>query len=205
MRGSNDLSFVEKVASYFRRPVKLRNKISFDTVLPHVEGKTILELGCGSGFFAFDICRNSNVKKIIGIDISENAINRAKKISYEEGLSDKCEFYTNDAMSQAFPEADITVGLGFLDYLTAEEVGLLFRNIRSEYFLFSLSQRIPSVLRYIHILYLLSQQCPKHFYYTKDEFFKFVDNKYSNISFIDDKRLSFACIVHNLPINQSTD
>ena len=201
MHGASHLSFIERLASYFRKPVLFRNKTVLETILPLVDGKVVLELGCGSGYFAFDLCKNSKVKKIIGLDISEQAINRAKKLSQEMGLAYQCEFYRIDAISAQLPAADITVGMGFLDYLTAEEIVSLGKNIKSRYIVFSLTERKFSILRYIHILYLLSQRCPKHFYYTKKEWLGFLAGKFGEINFIEDKRLSFACVTHNLPTN----
>lgn len=194
-------SFVEKLASYFRKPLIFRTELCLRMVMPFVGDKTILELGCGSGFFTFELCKSKAVKKIIGIDISRNAINRAKKISEERALSSVCDFFDANATAlEEFPAADLTIGLGFLDYLTAEEIKLIFEKNKSKYFLFTFSEKKFSILRYIHILYLLSQRCPKHFYYSKKEIGDCVPDRYGKIQFIDDKKLSFCCIVHNLPM-----
>tara|TARA_A100000164_G_scaffold372838_1_gene402728 strand:- start:640 stop:1377 length:738 start_codon:yes stop_codon:yes gene_type:complete len=44
---------------------------------PNIEGKTILEFGCGKGAFCIDLARE-NPKKIIGIDLHQQGIEFAK-------------------------------------------------------------------------------------------------------------------------------
>jgi len=200
MGNGQNLSFVERFASYFREPVKNRSRICMDTLRPFIEGKTILELGCGSGFFSLALYKNSGVKNVIGFDISEKAINRAKKLCQEQGLTQYCEFHQAEAVSATLPKADIVIGLGFLDYLAAEDITTLFGKLKMNHFLFTFSEKVPSLFRYLHILYLLSQRCPKHFYYAKTDIRRFIGNAYTGVQFINDRRLSFAALVHNLPV-----
>ena len=96
---------------------------------------------------------------------------------------------------------DVTVGLGFLDYLNLSEVEALFNKMATKYFIFSFSERKFSLLRYIHIIYMLSQHCPKHFYFTKKEVAERIGSGHGKIKFINDKQSSFSCLVHNLPID----
>ena len=44
---------IEKFASLFREALKKRSEIIMNMLHSFVQGKTVLELGCGSGFFAF--------------------------------------------------------------------------------------------------------------------------------------------------------
>ena len=92
------------------------------------------------------------------------------------------------------------MGLGFLDYLSPEEIKSLFGNIRSSYFLFTFAERRVSLLRYIHMSYMLLQGCSKHFYYTKNEIASYIGKEYGDVHFLSNRKLSFGCIVHNLPL-----
>ena len=59
-------------------------------LLPNVNGMTILDLGCGSGWF----CRwamNNGAKSALGIDISRNMIDKAKGLTTAEGVEYRCE------------------------------------------------------------------------------------------------------------------
>jgi len=194
------VSFIERLASYFRGPLKYRAETCMDILESFVKNKTVLELGCGSGFFAFELYNTSKPRHITGVDISRNAIKRAREICRDRKLADIVEFLEGDASSVALPETDITIGLGFLDYLRPKEISSLFSNMKSRYFLFTFSEKKFSFIRCIHIVYLWTQKCPKHFYYTKSEIGNYIGSKYGEVHFISNKKLSFGCIVHNLPL-----
>lgn len=200
MKGAGDVSFVEKVAAGFRKPLQHRSAMSLQLLSPLVRAKTVLDLGCGSGFFDFALYDLAKPAKIIGIDISYQAVRRAQAMANKRNLMEVCQFIEGDAAHMPLPETDFVVGLGFLDYLTLPEIMSLFESFRSKYFLFSFSERKFSLLRYTHILYMLSQNCPKHFYNTKSEIKQCVGEKFGSVKFLNDKKLSFSCLVHNLPI-----
>ncbi len=198
MRGQRVDSFIEKLAAPFRIFVKHRAEMCLNILKPFAEGRRVLDLGCGSAFFDFLLYDQAKPKHITGIDISGNAVQRARAMAEARNLTEKFTFIEADGAITGIPEADITVGLGFLDYLTLVEVKKIFNNVKSQYFLFSFCEPRFSLLRYVHILYLLFQRCPKHFYYTKAEIQGCIPDKFDKIHFINDKKLSFACIVHNL-------
>ncbi len=60
---------------------------------------TVLDLGCGYGRVAVDLLKKA--KKVVGIDISKENIELAKKTI---GNKEKCEFYTMDAIDLKFPD-----------------------------------------------------------------------------------------------------
>lgn len=202
MAEKNNLSFIEKLASYFRKPLKIRARMCMNILKSFVKNKTILELGCGSGFFSFELYEKCKPKSIISIDISNQAIKRAKSISKHKKLENKIKFMVGDINSIKLPEAEIIIGLGFLDYLSPKEMRKLFKDIQGKQFLFTFSENKFSLLRFIHILYLKSQRCTKHFYYTKKEIVDFIGKENGNIKFVNDKKMSFGCIVHNLLVDE---
>ncbi len=191
---------IERLASRFRAPLVVRRELCLQLLKRYAKGKTIVELGCGSGFFALRAFKEAQPKKIIGIDISPNAIARANKVKQDFRIKNEVTFKVSDASAVEIPKADVTVGLGFLDYLTDREITDLFKNLKSPYFLFTFSEKRPSPLRLIHILYLISQQCPKHYYYTKKDIMRFINRRFSGVRILTNRKMSFGCIVHNLPI-----
>jgi len=199
IRGGSQISLIERLASYFRKPLCYRSALALEMLLPLAKGKTVLDLGCGSGFFSFELYDRTRPKHITGIDISPQAVRRAQAIAQEKGLADIFTFFEGDAASIPLPEADFTIGLGFLDYLALEEIKALFERLPSRFFLFSFSEKKRSLFRYIHILYMLLQRCPKHFYYSKKEIRQSLGGKYDNIQFLNDQKMRLGCIVHNLP------
>lgn len=63
-------------------------------LLPELGKKTIVDLGCGTGIFTF-LLEGFAPKKIIGIDLSEEMLNIAKRKAVK--LSSKAEFICYDA------------------------------------------------------------------------------------------------------------
>ncbi len=190
---------VERLASRFRAPLRCRARLAMDLVAPLAPGKTVLELGCGSGFFAFELYDRARPAKVVGLDISAQAVRRAGEIAAERGISGAVTFLEGDAASADLPEADIAVGLGFLDYLSLDEIAALFARLRSPLFLFSFSERRPTLRRMLHVLYMAWERCPKHFYQTKEEIRRAAAPRFPAVRFVNDPGLSFGCLAHDFP------
>ena len=71
-------------------------------------GKTVLEIGCGTGFFALETIR-SGAASCIGIDLSSAAIHEANEFAKESGLQDRVRFEVANAASTRQPESDVVV------------------------------------------------------------------------------------------------
>ncbi len=61
-------------------------------------GKTVLEIGCGTGFFALETLRNG-ASSCVGIDLSSAAIQEANAFAKESGLEDRARFEVANAAS----------------------------------------------------------------------------------------------------------
>ncbi|MUV38744.1 uncharacterized protein JNUCC1_02615 [Lentibacillus sp. JNUCC-1] len=55
------------------------------SMIPDLRGKTVLDLGCGDGHFS-KYCVENGAQKVIGVDISENMIERANKINSDQRI-----------------------------------------------------------------------------------------------------------------------
>jgi 2-polyprenyl-3-methyl-5-hydroxy-6-metoxy-1,4-benzoquinol methylase len=193
------LTLVEKMASKFRRSIRERMQISLDLLRPFVAKSAILDLGCGSGIFCFKLLRLGALR-VIGIDFSSNAIRIAKERALELGVASKCEFIVGDVRKVDLPRADITVGLGLLDYLNKKEILLLFKKLNSPFFLFTFPERTYNCIAIIHRLYLKTQRCPSAYQYKLKEIKKILELAgYDDFKFVKDKRMFHGVIVHNLP------
>ncbi|MBL4931206.1 methyltransferase domain-containing protein [Clostridium paridis] len=69
------------------------------TILPRLENKTILDLGCGTGRFSF-LLEELNPKMILGIDLSDEMINFCKERAKEKGS--QIEFSQGDIENISF-------------------------------------------------------------------------------------------------------
>jgi SAM-dependent methyltransferase len=71
-------------------------------------GKTVLELGCGTGFFALETLR-SGASSCVGVDLSSAAIQEANAFAKESGLQDRARFEVANAASSPQPASDVVV------------------------------------------------------------------------------------------------
>src|SRR5699024_6354350 len=59
------------------------------SLIPCLKGKSVLDLGCGDGYFSKD-CIENGAKNVIGVDISNNMIERAKKLNQDDNVEFMC-------------------------------------------------------------------------------------------------------------------
>jgi magnesium-protoporphyrin O-methyltransferase len=71
-------------------------------------GKTLLDIGCGTGFFALETLRQG-ASSCVGVDLSSAAIHEANEFAKESGLQDRAKFEVGDAASTQNPSSDIVV------------------------------------------------------------------------------------------------
>ena len=71
-------------------------------------GKTVLEIGCGTGFFSLETLRNG-ASSCIGVDLSSAAIHEANEFAKESGLQDRARFEVANAASARQPASDVVV------------------------------------------------------------------------------------------------
>ncbi|HSM78037.1 MAG TPA: methyltransferase domain-containing protein [Bryobacteraceae bacterium] len=100
-----------------------------------VKGKTICDIGCGSGRFAATFARNGAA--VTGIDVAPEMIRLASALAASEGVAASCEFHASDILhwksEQVFDE---TIAIGFWDYIADPPQRLrLIRGITREKFL----------------------------------------------------------------------
>lgn len=81
------------------------------------KGVDVLDYGCGTGEFSFYLAENG--ARVIGIDISEEAIQQARIKSSELDLESTVDFVVMDAMHTEFPDNsfDMVCGISILHHL----------------------------------------------------------------------------------------
>ncbi|HKT74173.1 MAG TPA: class I SAM-dependent methyltransferase [Steroidobacteraceae bacterium] len=80
------------------------------------KGRRVLEYGCGTGSLAFDLA--TEARHVIGIDISDVAIHRAKGEARRSGLAN-VEFRVDNAEAMTLPaqHVDVVAGSGIVHHL----------------------------------------------------------------------------------------
>lgn len=174
-------SIIEKMANKFRNPIRKRSEIAFEFLNGIVKEKIVLELGCGTGIFCYRLAEVCQPKKIIGIDISsvaiEKAIEKNKRRTVDGGI--EMVFEKGDVgKMERLPKADVVVGLGFIDYLDRYQLKELFNKIESEYFFFSFPEKKFSLMNILHYFYLKSQGCPSFNKFRRKEMIEIIPSHY---------------------------
>ncbi len=93
----------------------------FDVVMQELgdlTGKSVLDVGCGSGRFAH-ACAKQGAERVVGIDFAPNMISIASRLAGEMGVSETCEFMAGDLMETEFEAKsfDVALAIGLFDYI----------------------------------------------------------------------------------------
>ena len=168
-------------------------------------GKTILELGCGSGLLA-ESCISFGAEKYIGLDISSVAIQSAEQKLQTSAAKPKIKFIIGSASKMSLPQADICFSLGLLDWLNLEEIQQLQKNTKCNFYFHTFSEKKRfSVSQFMHRIYVFLKYgyrsrgyVPK--YHKADELkTSLKSEKFSPPRFLRRPELSFGCVAYHLP------
>ncbi|MFN3306976.1 MAG: class I SAM-dependent methyltransferase [Candidatus Kapaibacteriota bacterium] len=103
------------IDNLFRESVYLRFTKTIENCMP-IEGKTVLDIGCGPGLYSVELAR-IGASKVVGIDFAPKMIELAKKFAQDYKVYDNCEFIVADFLEYDFPEQyDYTIAMGYIEY-----------------------------------------------------------------------------------------
>lgn len=164
----------------------------------NVDGKKILDVGCGSGRVAIQLARRG--ANATGIDFSENMLQMANVMAEKLEVKNNCQFIHDDFLNHVFIEKfDISIALGFFDYTKdpaqyLRKMSLLTR----EKCLFSFPSKFAFQVP-LRMIWLKARNCPVYFY-TKKQIkrlftpifprfkIKSISAGYFCVAFVSDKR-----------------
>jgi len=111
----------------FRHDMFERFEFTMDACRP-VEGRTFLDVGCGTGYYSLALARRG-AAKVLGLDFSEVMTGVCKERAAAEGLKN-AEFVQADILAFTPPGPfDVAVAVGLFDY-TSDPLAVM-RKIRS--------------------------------------------------------------------------
>jgi SAM-dependent methyltransferase len=144
---------LEKIADKASSSLRYRIDVGVRLIEPHVKGKRVLEVGCGSGLIAQRFI-DAGAASYRGIDIAENAITLANKRKKELGWGDQISFAVGTIRDMPKVEEDVVFSLGVLDWLTDEELSILFERQGKADFLHAIAEKRHSLSQYAHRAYV---------------------------------------------------
>jgi 2-polyprenyl-3-methyl-5-hydroxy-6-metoxy-1,4-benzoquinol methylase len=99
----------------FRKAIYERFAITFEHAEP-LAGKTVLDIGCGSGRYAVEFARRG-AARVVGVDYAAAMLNLARQYAASNGVAERCEFIEGDFTTHTFGEAfDVVIAIGVFDY-----------------------------------------------------------------------------------------
>jgi|GEM_PF-1705874 len=149
------LSVLEKLATLFRGKLRVRHNFAIEFLKPHIHGRKVLELGCGTGRLSCDLLQGG-ATHVTGLDISETAIATAAKRAADLGISeDRYAFKSGEIekLDCRDFEFDLVVGLGVLQYLRPESLPTIFASFGNAPLFFEFHENSATWLNFVHWIY----------------------------------------------------
>ncbi len=206
---SKNQNFFEKFVNKTNKTLIYRLKTTFEILKPIIKNKRVVELGCGSGFLAEDIIK-AGASSYIGYDISENAINRAIKISEEKRYHDKAKFFSKSILETPILDADYVFSLGLTDWLNDDELDHLFKISKNSENIHSISENKKSFSQLLHKIYVFLSYARK----TKGYAPRYLDSKKiaglitkntgKKVFAYRNKKMSFGILLTTLPLDKTS-
>ena len=128
-----------------------------------VRGKTICDLGCGSGRFAVPLAKKG--ARVMGVDIAPDMLKLATQLAEKEGASANCQFVHSDLLDWKTDQVyDTSIAIGFWDYIADPSDRLrVIRKVTRQTFL-SAWPRLWTWRMPIRKIRLTARGCPVHFF-----------------------------------------
>ena len=172
----------------FRRPMFTRYVYTLDAI-GNLEGKKILDVGCGSGRYSIELAMKG--ASVVGIDFSEEMLTMARQRARDAGLEDKVSFVSDDFVKWAEKNNDhfdVAFAMGVIDYIDDAPSFIAMMTDIAENVIVSFPK--PSLLRMPlrKIRYWL-RKCPVHFFWRNEIITMYKD---AGLNKVDIKPLGFC-------------
>ena len=87
-----------------------------------VDGKTILEIGCGASQCSFPLAE-LGAAKVVGIDVAAPVIDQANVVAKQKSIESKCIFKCADVENFETDETfDYVIGMGIFDHIKEDRI-----------------------------------------------------------------------------------
>ena len=164
-----------KLDQWLRKDMRQR----FDWVMERsgdVNGKTICDVGCGSGRFVTELAQRG-ARQVTGVDVAPEMLKLARNLVQQDGVAARCDFVLADVLNwKAEGKFDITLAIGLWDYIMEPPERLrMIRQFTTGMFLSAWPRfwtwRMP--VRKVRLQYV--QGCPVYFF-RKPQVYKLLED-----------------------------
>lgn len=178
--GQQKANWWDRLSTVFRGDAMyVRMNTALEIIKPHIKDKNILDVGCASGRFAFQMIE-AGAKKVVGTDISADAIAFAIKRAEELNLQSQLDFSIADLVqpNTPLPQVDLVTALGVIEYFNAEAMSAFLSNLQTKYILldfpdYGRKKEFPTwILRQV---YIRVNKLPGVYLYSLDKFSKIAE------------------------------
>jgi SAM-dependent methyltransferase len=113
----NDNRALERIANrWFRQAMLVRYEKALAGCRP-VEGRTVIDIGCGPGHYSVALAR-AGAAKVLGLDFAPGMLKIAHERAALCGVSERCTFALGDFLTHPMSEQfDYAIVMGFMDYV----------------------------------------------------------------------------------------
>ena len=178
--GQQNANWWDRLSTVFRGDAMYtRMRCALELARPHLKDATVLDIGCASGRFAFQMIQ-CGAAKVYGVDISQEALDQASRQGEALGLKDKLEFFVADVVqpNASLPQTDLVTALGVIEYFDPQTMSSFLGNLKTKYFLLD----FPDVARrkefptwMLRQIYIRVNKLPGVYLYTLDDFAKIAE------------------------------
>jgi SAM-dependent methyltransferase len=142
---------VEWIANRSSMSLRFRVAITPELLKPLLDRRRVVELGCGTGVLVEKLLEYG-AASYLGIDIAETAISRAREYHGEHNL--RIRFEVGSVADMAPLATDLVISLGLLDWLTDDEIRVLFEKSGEADFFHAIAEKRPGFQQSLHRAYV---------------------------------------------------
>ncbi|MGE5251769.1 MAG: class I SAM-dependent methyltransferase [Bacteroidota bacterium] len=171
----HEATWWDRLSTVFRGDAMyVRMQAALDLLRPHLPGRTVLDVGCGSGRFPLQLLE-AGAARVCGVDISTEAIAIAEQYRAAPVFAGRLDFLVEDLIrpNAPLPPADIVTGLGVIEYFDPSSMAAFLGNLNTEYVLLDfpdLKRRNEFPTWTLRQVYIRVNRLPGVYLYSLDSF-----------------------------------
>lgn len=146
-------TWLERIAGSVSTSLRFRQETALALLAPHVPGRRLVELGCGSGRLAERLMA-LGAAAYHGIDVSPVAIARAHERVADSAQARRIRFEVGGVAELPAQGDALVFSLGLFDWLSDAEIGHVLTIGRGGAYFHAVAERQRSIQQAIHQLYV---------------------------------------------------